>query len=230
MAVVVTGEPGIGKSGYAQYVSRLIDPGFNIDRIIFDIEEFFGSFEYWTPGSCFVLDEGGVDLDNQMWMTLFARMFKYVTETYRHRRLVGFFCLPNLNMFNVNQRRLVNGALHVYYRGRAGYSKFEGQADGSINDVPMVIVDAQQIPDSDPLMSLYLAKKEASNAILNQNAKLEVEIYKRVKAKSMGGGMFSTDRTKKLKQMLGGVEDEDEPEEPEEPGDPSGEDSNSPLY
>jgi hypothetical protein len=92
----------------------------------------------------------------------------------------------------------LNGTLHLFEDGRAGWSRFESAPDGSISDTPIGILDFDAPDENDPFEIEYDKKKIHFFNILKQNAKLEIMAYKLNKP----GGMYSTNRIEKLQEKL----------------------------
>ncbi len=154
-AMVLTGEPGIGKSDYALQIGLHVDRNLSIKNVLFDIHSIFRLIQTLPPGSVIIVDEAAVDVGNMEWATNFAKMLKIVSVTDRFKQIIVLFCLPNLNMLDVNQRRLINGILHIYYRGRAEFSKPVQSRTGEIVAMPLFVCDAQPLPETHWLRSQY---------------------------------------------------------------------------
>ncbi|MCE5337798.1 MAG: zonular occludens toxin domain-containing protein [Methanomicrobiaceae archaeon] len=105
----VCGETGSGKSWTALKIGEMVDPSFGIDSIVFSAQEFLESFETHSRGEVVVYDEG------QEWSARRAMSKKNVEMSdiltmLRFTQVNILFTVPNINLVDVNLRRL----MHIY--------------------------------------------------------------------------------------------------------------------
>lgn len=65
--ILFEGDEGVGKSTLAFQIARAIDPGFNVDRVYFDIEPFMEAAKRLPPGSFILADEILAGNRHAMW-------------------------------------------------------------------------------------------------------------------------------------------------------------------
>jgi hypothetical protein len=114
----VAGATGSGKSytvlRICELLSKSLDAPFTIDNVVFDPQEFFdglGSAQYYT---CFMIDESGLSLDAHRWMSVINKLFGYVAETFRFKRLAVFFVMPDLSFLDSRCRRVTHAFIRVH--------------------------------------------------------------------------------------------------------------------
>lgn len=95
---VVVGKEGSGKSYTAVKIASEIDPTFNADRVIFDVQELLsvlaeGEHE---PGNFYVLDEAGVQLGVRTWQDRGQVLANQALQLIRDHNLGLIFTLPRL--------------------------------------------------------------------------------------------------------------------------------------
>lgn len=57
---LVVGREGVGKSSFAVLFSKLLDPSFGVDRVVFSYEDFKRAVVTSDPGQVILVDEGGL--------------------------------------------------------------------------------------------------------------------------------------------------------------------------
>lgn len=111
---MVLGITGSGKSSSAMAFCKAIDPKFDIDRIVFEPEDFLALVNSNLPyGSAILCDEIGAWLSSRDWYSLQNKLMSIVLETYRYKRLCVFWTVPNVRMVDVNLRDLCHAILET---------------------------------------------------------------------------------------------------------------------
>lgn len=120
---IIVGKPGLGKSVEAQEMALNLDPTFNLNRIIFSIEEFLKLLSTGDPltgklkpGQVIIFDEIVTDegAESRGAMSKSNRLMTYIAANFRARRLIVFFCLPSLMQLDKNLREVnVTGIFKV---------------------------------------------------------------------------------------------------------------------
>ncbi len=105
----VCGETGSGKSWTALRIGEMVDPSFGIENVVFSAREFLESFETFSRGEVVVYDEG------QEWSARRAMSKRNVEMSdiltmLRFTQVNVLFTVPNINLVDVNLRRL----MHIY--------------------------------------------------------------------------------------------------------------------
>lgn len=106
----VCGETGSGKSWSALRIGEMVDPSFGIDSIAFSTKEFLEMFGSHSRGDVIVFDEG------QEWSARRAMSKRNVELSdimtmLRFTQVNVLFTVPNINLVDINLRRL----MHIYF-------------------------------------------------------------------------------------------------------------------
>lgn len=118
----VCGETGSGKSWTALKIGEMVDPNFGIDSVVFSAKEFLESFETHSRGDVVVYDEG------QEWSARRAMSRRNVEVSdiltmLRFTQVNVIFTVPNINLVDINLRRLMHIYLEVRPVDRVGGPK-----------------------------------------------------------------------------------------------------------
>jgi len=109
---IIVGETGSGKSYSGLKLCEMIDPGFNIDRVVFSAEEFMKVLNSGnlTKGSAVMWDETGVGLSAREWYSISNKAVNYVLQTFRRDNLAVVFTVPSMDFIDIQLRKL----FHAY--------------------------------------------------------------------------------------------------------------------
>ena len=92
---LVCGNPGTGKSNFAQNCAKYCDPDFNIKKIAFNFLEFDKITNECEPNSAIILDESFADMNTRASRgTDFTNIINKL-QLIRQKNLYVFLCLPN---------------------------------------------------------------------------------------------------------------------------------------
>lgn len=94
---VVDGEEGVGKSVLAQQIAAYLDPEFNIDKIVFNSDNFLKIIKdpKTKKGSCILLDEAFSAANNRASLTEVNRSMIGVATEMRQKNLFILMVLPS---------------------------------------------------------------------------------------------------------------------------------------
>jgi ABC-type dipeptide/oligopeptide/nickel transport system ATPase component len=94
---VIDGEEGVGKSVLAQQIAKYLDPDFNLDRIVFNSDEFIKAIKdpKTKIGSCIVLDEAFNAINNRASLSEVNRSMIGVATEMRQRNLFILIVIPS---------------------------------------------------------------------------------------------------------------------------------------
>ena len=109
---VVCGGTGTGKSYSALRLASMVDPTFNIDRVVFRVEDFMKLLNAGNlvKGNAIMFDEAGVNMNSREWYSVQNKCISYLLQTFRHRNLAVIFTTPNLSYID----KAVRGLFHCY--------------------------------------------------------------------------------------------------------------------
>lgn len=106
--MVITGGVGEGKSYTALKLAELLDPTFNIDKVCFTPKEFIRAIDnVKRTGEVLIMDEIGVALSSRKWNTLSNALTNDIIQTFRYKRIISFFVVPDFSFIDVQARKLV---------------------------------------------------------------------------------------------------------------------------
>lgn len=94
---VIDGEEGSGKSVLAQQIAMYLDPTFNMDRIVFNSDDFLKIIKdpKTKKGSAIVLDEAFAAANSRSSLTEVNRAMIGVATEMRQKNLFVIFCIPS---------------------------------------------------------------------------------------------------------------------------------------
>lgn len=106
---VFAGACGSGKSYAAMRLCSLVDPKFDMSRVVFTAEEFLALVNSDLPaGSAIMWDESGVNLDARSFMSVMNKVTSYVLQTFRHKNYFVVFTVPSMSFLDNRARTLTN--------------------------------------------------------------------------------------------------------------------------
>jgi len=113
---LVCGKTGTGKSSSSVRLAELIDPEFNVDRIVFTAQDFLKLIrsKELHKGSAVVLDEAGIaqGLAAREAMTRVNRALDQFLQGFRAYNFAVIFTVPNFMSVDTSLRRLA----HSYFQ------------------------------------------------------------------------------------------------------------------
>jgi len=112
---IITGPTGAGKSWSAIRLCELIDPEFNIDRVVFRGSELLELINSKTlkKGSCVIWDESGIDLSSRNWQSTTNKLLNFLLQTFRHKNIVLFFTSPYSDFVDSSTRKLFHAEIKM---------------------------------------------------------------------------------------------------------------------
>lgn len=114
---VIVGETGSGKSFASLRLGELIDPQFNITKVVFSASEFMALINsgFLKKGDCIVWEEAGVGIPSKEWYSISNKSINYIAQTFRHDNLAVIFNSPNFDYIDSALRKL----FHTYIETQA---------------------------------------------------------------------------------------------------------------
>lgn len=111
----ISGSTGSGKSWSSLAIAEMVDPEFNIDRVVFTALELMELINHGKlkRGSAIVFEETGVELSNKNWQSVFNKMISYLLQTFRHRNFILILNAPFLDFIDSSMRKLFHGELRT---------------------------------------------------------------------------------------------------------------------
>lgn len=119
VGIIVTGATGSGKSWFALKLASDLDPTFNVERVVYNTEDFLkllvegDSLGKLRPGKAIVFDETSHDeaMDSRSSLSGQNKQMAALSTIYRAMRLVVIYVAPNLNQIDSRVRAVSITAL-----------------------------------------------------------------------------------------------------------------------
>lgn len=107
---IFTGPTGSGKSWSALSLGEMLNPDFDICRLVFKGKKLMGLINSGAynnkKGIVFIWDEAGVDLSNRNWQSITNKVINYLLQTFRHRNFILIFTAPYSDFIDVSTKKL----------------------------------------------------------------------------------------------------------------------------
>jgi hypothetical protein len=103
-----------GKTYASLRMAEILDKDFNIDRVVFDTEEFLTVLKdglangTLKKGSVIIYDEMGIGHSNRNFQDALNKALNFVFQGFRRENLIVFFTVPKLKFVDVQLRELVH--------------------------------------------------------------------------------------------------------------------------
>ena len=106
VVALFVGRTGSSKSGSAISLAYAMDPTFNLDRIVFNIDEFFrvSTEENLKPGSFIIFDDAGVGAAARDWQDQKNKALGGILQTFRYKQLPTIITTPELSFIDKQVR------------------------------------------------------------------------------------------------------------------------------
>ena len=86
-----------------------MDPNFNVDRIVFTVDDFLALVNSGLPpGSVIVFDDAGLGINARLWQEMSARVFGMLTQGFRYKQILTFITVPDETFIERQSRKLVH--------------------------------------------------------------------------------------------------------------------------
>jgi rubrerythrin len=103
------GDTGSGKSLSSIRLAERVDPNFNVDRIVFTVDDFLALVNSGLPpGSVIVFDDAGLGINARLWQEMSARVFGMLTQGFRYKQILTFITVPDETFIERQSRKLVH--------------------------------------------------------------------------------------------------------------------------
>lgn len=193
----ITGPTGSGKSWAGLSIGEMVDPDFNVDRIIFTGRELMDLINSGKlkSGSFILWDEAGIDLSSRNWQSLTNKMLNFVLQTFRHKNLILIFTTPYHDFLDVASRKLFHAEFEtssinktkktcrikpklLQYNAdlKKWYKKYLKIVKGGVGKSTIRRWDVPK--PSDELIRMYEEKKNKFTAVLNKDIESKLEKLK----------------------------------------------------
>jgi hypothetical protein len=135
---VWVGDTGSGKTWSALSFAEELDPRFNVNDVVFTIEEFFERLRQYqimwdkspkkVKGRVIIFDEAGVGVNNRLWQSFSNKAINSVMQSFRYMNLIVIFTTPNFSFIDKASRELFHGyfeTVEIDYTRKLAISKLK---------------------------------------------------------------------------------------------------------
>lgn len=111
----ISGPTGSGKSYSCLRIGELLDPEFDVNRVVFGGLELMRLIESGKlhKGSVIVWEELGVSASNRNWQSATNKLLSFLMQTFRHRCFVLLMNAPYMDFADAALRRLFHAELRT---------------------------------------------------------------------------------------------------------------------
>jgi hypothetical protein len=155
--IIIIGENRMGKSYFGCGLCENLDPNFNANKIVFDMETFLDFVDKAEP--CWLLfDEVGCSLDRSEWWSTENRIFGQISEAYGKLGINLIMTLPSLGMLSRHGLEMSHFFIRMLSRGVARvYQNWKNPLTGQQH--PFTIGHIVNLNPSKELWKAYEDKK-----------------------------------------------------------------------
>jgi len=219
-SIVFTGQTGSGKSYSAIALAEKLDPGFNVNRIVFDVKSFLKlSTSNLPKGSVLIFDDAGVNLSSRDWAQLSVKVFSKFAQNSRYLNLTYIYTVPSMSYIEKISRELVN----LYFESTKvqgdmkvlePFTPFRGSSQLGfrfpkiwIGNIPITIKKMHFELASKDLLEAYEKSKQTYMNKINKEFLKEIEEAEKEKKEKHGkknstdGNKSERDKTIKIIKM-----------------------------
>ncbi len=138
--LVIDGMEGSGKSTFALQVAKYLDPSFDLNRVVFDAEEFREQIFKAKKGQCIVYDEAVTGFSSVSALSPVNRVLKSLMMQMRQKNLCVIIVIPTFflldkyvalfrarNLIHIYENKGLRGYFRVYNRKKKKYLYLMGK-------------------------------------------------------------------------------------------------------
>lgn len=157
--ILVMGARGIGKSYLSLKIGETYDHNFNVNNVIFTMEEFLTRLNEVKKYAWLVFDETGLEVAAREFMTIINKVMSYIAQSFRYTAVNLICVVPNPDMVDIHIRELADFWIVVTNRGHARVyrTRMNPFRSGSLS-TPLLCKLNITLP-SKPLCDEYEAKR-----------------------------------------------------------------------
>ena len=111
---IVCGATGSGKSYAALRLAEMIDPTFDVERVVFSAEEFMKLLNNdIKKGQMIIWDEAGVGIPAREWYSISNKAINYVFQVFRHMNVGVILTTPSFDYIDSQTRKLFHNYIET---------------------------------------------------------------------------------------------------------------------
>jgi len=108
------GRVGTGKSYSGLKLASVIQPGFTVDNVVFDIPKLLEKVhnEEVKAGEVLIFDEAGISASNrESYMSELNKAMSFLMQTWRHRQIVLIITVPDIAFIDAGTRKMFDAIM-----------------------------------------------------------------------------------------------------------------------
>lgn len=122
---VTDGDEGSGKSVLAMQICKELDPTFNVDRIVYNADDFTDKIKKAKKGQAILMDEGYAAANARASLSEVNRALVALATEMRQKNLFVMICIPSFfdldKYFAIHRSRAL---FHVYFNSKGDRGQF----------------------------------------------------------------------------------------------------------
>ncbi len=104
---IFVGEPGSGKSLSAIRLAQLVDPAFDVSRVVFTVNDVLHLINANIPeGSAIIFDDAGLNINAREWQNAQSKLFGMLTQGFRYKQIILLLTVPDESFIEAQSRKL----------------------------------------------------------------------------------------------------------------------------
>ena len=106
---LIVGRVGTGKSYTSIKLASVLDPSFNMERVVFNLKDLLELVHSGKvgKGEVIVFDEAGISVSNRnSYMNIFNKAMSHLLQTWRHRNHILFVTVPSISFVDKGIRSM----------------------------------------------------------------------------------------------------------------------------
>jgi hypothetical protein len=143
LVILFTGKVGGGKSygslSVADYLTPDLRVGYDLNSMVYSIEDFIQQVKTLPPGHVVIMDEAGITAGSRDTMTKESKALSKVIQSIRYLKHCSIFSLPNINFLDKNIRLMIDIVFeHVEQQKQGEFTPFRPELTDDGKDVQLI--------------------------------------------------------------------------------------------
>lgn len=143
LVILFTGKVGGGKSygslSVADYLTPDLKVGYDLNSMVYSIEDFIQQVKTLPPGEVIIMDEAGITAGSRDTMTRESKALSKVIQSVRYLKHCSIFSLPNINFLDKNIRLMIDIVFeHVEQQKQGEFTPYRPELTDDGKDVQLI--------------------------------------------------------------------------------------------